>query len=104
MKNSMILYGKYVGYKSVFDLINEDNLYPAVCKIVSAAEKYSLSGDVFKAYLALLIINDENAFSIACEKRDIPKCSIYSVAMNDIKVLRSLFNAENKNDYLAQCI
>lgn len=104
MKNSMILYGKYDGYKSIFDLINEDNLYPAVCKIVSAAEKYSLSGDVFKAYLALLIINDENAFSIACEKRDIPKGSIYSVAMNDIKVLRSLFNAEIKNDYLAQCI
>ena len=104
MENSMILYGKYDGYKNVFDLVNEKDLYPAVCEIVTAAEKHSLSGDVFKAYLALLIINDENAFSIACEKRDMPKGSIYWVALNDIKVLRSLFNAELKNDSVAQCL
>lgn len=104
MENSMILYGKYDGYKNVFDLVNEKDLYPAVCEIVTAAEKHSLSDDIFKAYLALLIINDENAFSIACEKRDRPKGSIYWVALNDIKVLRSLFNAEIKNDSVAQCI
>lgn len=104
MENSMILYGKYDGYKNVFDLVNEKDLYPAVCEIVTAAEKHSMGGDVFKAYLALLIINDENAFSIACEKRDMPKGSIYWVALNDIKVLRSLFNAKIENASVAQCL
>ncbi len=104
MENSMILYGKYDGYKNVFDLVNGESPNTAVGEIISQAEKHSLCGDIFKAYLALLIINDENAFSLACEKRDMPKGSIYWVALNDIKVLRSLFNAEIKNDSVAQCI
>ncbi len=103
MKDTMMLYGKYNGYQNIYDLIEENNLYTAVNRIVSAAEKYSLSGDILKAYLALLIINDENAFSIACEKREIPNGSIYNIAMNDMQILRSLFNTEIRNDFISNC-
>ena len=100
MKNTMILYGKHSSYKSIFDLVNGNDVSSAVAEIVSAAEKYSLSGNIFKAYLSLLIINDENAFSLACEKRNMPTGGIYQIALNDIKALRELFNfdfAESKN-------
>ncbi|MBQ8227575.1 MAG: ATP-binding protein [Clostridia bacterium] len=98
MENSMILYGKYSGYKSVFDLVNKLNTNSAVSEIVSVAEKYTLSGNIYKAYLALLIINDENAFSLACEKRDMPTGGVYTIALNDIKTLRELFNCNLAED------
>ncbi|MBQ8784243.1 MAG: ATP-binding protein [Clostridia bacterium] len=98
MENSMILYGKYSGYKSIFDLASGNDVNSAVAEIVSAAEKYSLSGNIFKAYLSLLIINDENAFSLACEKRDMPTGGIYQIALNDIKALRGLFNCDLAKD------
>ncbi len=102
MENSMILYGKYNGYKNIFNLINDNDPFSAVSQIISEAERYSLQGDILKAYLSLLIINDENAFSLACEKREMETGSIYNIALNDAKVLRSLFNAEIKNDFIAQ--
>lgn len=102
MNNSMILYGKYDGYKHLFNLIDEKDVCAAVNSIVSAAEEYSLRGDVFKAYLSLLIINDENAFSLACEKRDLPEGTIYDIAINDTEILRNLFNSEIKNEFVAK--
>lgn len=98
MENSMILYGKYNDYKSVFNLGNGNDVNSAVAEIVSAAEKYSFSGNIYKAYLALLIINDENAFSLACEKREMPQGGVYSIALNDIKTLRELFNFDFSKD------
>lgn len=92
MKNSMILFGKYDGYKSISDLIDGVDVNNALCEIVSLAEKHSLSGNIYKAYIAYLIMNDENAFSLACEKRDMPKSGVYSVALKDISCLKKLFD------------
>ncbi len=90
----MILYGKYKGYEAIFNLAKGIDVNQSVCSIVSASEKYSLSGNIFKSYLALLIMNDENAFSLACEKRPMPTAGVYSVALNDISVLNKLFNTD----------
>lgn len=92
MENSMILYGRTDGYRNIFNLINERDFNVSVKSIVSAAEKYSLHGNIYKAYIALMIINDENAFSLACEKREMPTGGIYNIALNDIKILKQLFD------------
>lgn len=92
MTNTMILYGKQDGYRNIFNIVNTTDVNPSIGEIVSVAEKYSLSGNIFKAYLAFLIINDENAFSLSCEKRSLSESGVYHVAMNDIRILRELFN------------
>ncbi len=95
----MILYGKLDGYKNIFNLTSSADFNQSVKNIVTAAEKYSLNGNIYKAYIALMIMNDENAFSLACEKRDMPTSGVYSIALNDIKILKQLFDydfAENE--------
>ncbi len=91
MENTMILYGKGKLYKHLFNLIDGKDVAAAIKKISSTAEKFSLSGNVIQGALALEILNDENAFSLSCEKREIPTGSIYKIALNDISVLRKLF-------------
>ncbi len=91
MEKNMILYGSGKLYGHLFNLIDGKDINSAVKKISSTAEKFSLSGNVIKSALALEILNDENAFSFSCEKRQMPDGGIYKIALKDIAVLRKLF-------------
>ena len=98
MPDSMILYGKYDGYKAIHSIINDDdNFFDAVFAVSQTAEKYSLSGNVIKAYLALLMMNDENPFSLSCEKREMQKGGAYSLALSDAEILRNAYFYDFKN-------
>ncbi len=98
----MILYGKSEGYRNIFNLTEGIDFNNCINNIVSAAEKYWFNGNIYKAYIAWLIINDENAFSLACEKRDMPEDGVYHIALKDMAVLKKLFdfdfcNSNNKD-------
>ena len=91
MKKELVFFGRYDGYKNVSDLIDGENIAQAVYNIGAAAERYSLGGNVIKAYLSLLMIYDENPFSLSCEKSSMQKGGAYSLALEDAAVLRQMF-------------
>lgn len=56
------------------------------------AAKYNLQGDIFKAYIAYLLISEENAFSLQCERGEAPRKSLNDIALADITKLFYIFN------------
>lgn len=66
-------------------------LYNCVNKLIELAEQYGFEGNVWHNYLALLLANNENAYSTACEIVGDVEGSINKVALNDFRVFRSLF-------------
>lgn len=95
----MLLYGKNRPY---------DGLYPGVSdgttlyEMIALAERYHLSGNLRQAYLAWLIMTDENPFSLSLE-RNPSGGSVEQFAKSDIEELYNLFFAVNEqpalNDY-----
>ena len=73
----MVLYGRNISYEYAMeiykatkeDAYSEEKFEKAVNEILKVAQEYKLSGDCFCNYIAWLIINDENPFSIDCEMK-----------------------------------
>lgn len=84
----MILYGKNELWKR---FSASDEIY----ELLSFAEKYGVEGNLIKAKIAWLIMNDENPFSLSVE-RNAETGSVLEVAKKDLKEIRKLFfmNAE----------
>lgn len=83
----MILYGKNELSRELL-LENEQGDYA----LLAFAEKYRVSGNLNKAKIAWIIMNDENPFSLSAE-RNKSEGSISVVAQRDIVTLRKLFFA-----------
>ena len=61
-------------------------------KLIGFAAKYNLSGDIFKAYIAYLLICEENAYSLQCERGEAPRKSLSEIALADSAKLFDIFN------------
>lgn len=81
----MILYGKNE-FSTEFLLENEQNIYT----LLNFAEKYGITGNLPKAKIAWIIMNDENPFSLSAERND-GSGSAATIARKDIAELRKLF-------------
>lgn len=73
---------------------NEDNARPAAGELLDFAAEYGLSGNIWHAYIAYLVATDENAFSLACERRGMPTGSICEIAVSDMDAVIALFDAD----------
>lgn len=67
--------------------------YDMLQSLIKAAERNQWNGDLWKNYVLELVLNDENIFSLACERSgEKISAGLYQSALNDIAVLKELFN------------
>mgnify|MGYP000069227693 CR=1 FL=1 len=60
--------------------------------LVETAGAYGFSGNLWHCYLTFLLVNNENAFSTACEIRGAVNGSINELALNDFGVFKALYD------------
>ncbi len=66
-------------------------LFESVYGLIEMAEKHGFEGNLWQDYLTFLLVNDENAYSMACEITGAVKGSINRAAVHDFAIFRSLF-------------
>ena len=95
----MVIYGRSISYDYALDIYealtngntySEEKFERAVNEILKIAQEYKLSGNCFQNYLAWLIINDENPFSVDCEMKK-NENSLKRFAETDISFMRKMF-------------
>lgn len=67
-----------------------------VSHILKISEKMGFNGNLWQDYLAYNLANDENAFSLSCERKGRTEGSINIAAINDMQILRQMFAADLK--------
>jgi hypothetical protein len=80
----MVLFGKQKIY-SLF--MGEPNPYD----LLETAEKYSFSGNIWQNIISLALIEDENPYSLSCERKKSGKGSLETYALKDIGEIRRIF-------------
>lgn len=66
--------------------------FTCVNGLVETAGAYGFSGNLWHCYLTFLLVNNENAFSTACEIRGAVDGSINELALNDFAVFKELYD------------
>ncbi len=65
-----------------------------VSHILEVSEKMGFNGNLWQDYLAYNLANDENSYSLSCERRGRMEGSINKAALIDMAVYRELFNTD----------
>ena len=65
-----------------------------VSHILEVSEKMGFNGNLWQDYLAYNLANDENSYSLSCERRGRMEGSIDKAALLDMAVYRELFNTD----------
>lgn len=65
-----------------------------VSHILEVSEKMGFNGNLWQDYLAYNLANDENSYSLSCERRGRMEGSINKAALLDMSVYRELFNTD----------
>lgn len=65
-----------------------------VSHILEVSEKKGFNGNLWQDYLAYNLANDENSYSLSCERRGRMEGSINKAALLDMAVYRELFNTD----------
>lgn len=65
-----------------------------VSHILEVSEKMGFNGNLWQDYLAYNLANDENSYSLSCERRGRMEGSINKAALLDMAVYRELFNTD----------
>lgn len=69
----------------------ESLFYECLKSLMELAENYGLEGNLWHSFLAFLLVNNENAYSRACEIRGAVKGSINEIAKHDFAILMNYF-------------
>lgn len=65
-----------------------------VSHILEVSEKMGFNGNLWQDYLAYNLANDENSYSLSCERRGRMEGNINKAALLDMSVYRELFNTD----------
>lgn len=65
-----------------------------VSHILEVSEKMGFNGNLWQDYLTYNLANDENSYSLSCERRGRMEGSINKAALLDMAVYRELFNTD----------
>lgn len=68
--------------------------YNCVNRLIEVTDNYGLEGNLYHSFLAFLLANNENAFSMSCEKIGEREGSVNEIALNDFEIFRELFNVD----------
>lgn len=82
--------------REVLDLYKE-KIYLSVHRLVDFAGIYGFEKNLWQNYLTLLLVNNENVFSTACEIRGVENGTLLELAMHDFLIFRELFLYDFKN-------
>jgi len=94
----LVLYGRSINYEYALEIYraiaendySQEKFEKAINEILKVAQEYKLSGDCFCNYIAWLIINDENPFSVDCEMKNTDN-TLKEFALSDISFIRKIF-------------
>lgn len=70
----------------------EDQICDAVRDLIELAERCGFDGNLWHCYLADLLVNAENAYSLACELREEPSGTIRELVSRDFEILKFYFD------------
>ena len=68
--------------------------YEYVNRLIEVTDNYGLEGNLYHSFLAFLLSDNENAFSMSCEKVGEKEGSINDMAKHDFEIFRELFNID----------
>ena len=68
--------------------------YDCVNKLIEVTDAYGLEGNLYHSFLTFLLVNNENAFSISCEKIGNREGSINTIAKSDLEIFKGLFDVD----------
>lgn len=71
-----------------------DSYFDAVNQLIEIAQHYGFEGNIWHNYLTLLLVNNENAFSTACEIVGKVDGTINELALRDFKIFKELFELD----------
>lgn len=69
-------------------------IYSCVNRLIEVTDNYGLEGNLFHSFLAFLLANNENAFSMSCERLGDKEGSINAIALGDLEIFKELFNVD----------
>lgn len=69
-----------------------NSFYQCFHELVELAGSHGFEGNLWHNFLTFLLINNENAYSTACEKRGNVGGSMEKIALHDISIFKSLFD------------
>ena len=72
------------------------NFFQCIHQLVEMAGHYGFSGNLWHNYLTYLLVNNENAFSTACEIVGPVEGSINAFARHDFEIFKQLFDFDMK--------
>ena len=81
----------------IYDEIMNDNLRNSsrfVSLLIKLAERYNLYGNLFNSLLTNLLINNENSFTLALERKKVIAPNLKAVVMNDFETIFMMFNTD----------
>ena len=84
--------------ESCFNMYNElingnlKNSNKFVSLLIKLAEIYNLYDNLFNSLLTYLLINNENSFTLALERKKPISSNLKAVVMNDFKIIFNMFN------------
>lgn len=84
--------------ESCFNMYNElingnlKNSNKFLSLLIKLAEKYNLYDNLFNSLLTYLLINNENSFTLALERKKPISSNLKAVVMNDFKIIFNMFN------------
>lgn len=66
--------------------------YDCVNRLIELSAAHGFYGNLWHDYLAFIMVNSENAYSVACEKRGAVEGSLNNIAYHDFEIIRKLFS------------
>ena len=70
----------------------ESLLYESLNQLMELAVSHGFEGNLWHSFLAFLLVNNENAYSKACEIRGEVEGSVNQIVLHDFEIIKSLFD------------
>ena len=70
----------------------ESLLYESLNQLMELAVSHGFEGNLWHSFLAFLLVNNENAYSKACEIRGKVEGSVNQIILHDFEIIKSLFD------------
>lgn len=67
-------------------------LYESLKELMELAESHGFEGNLWHCFLAFLLVNNENAYSRACEMRGEVEGSLNEIVLHDFTIIKTLFD------------
>lgn len=77
-----------------FALYPNNNLhaYDLIGRLIDFSERHAVQGNCWQYYIAYFIASNENTFSLACERKDKVRGTLFEFAYDDCHILMDIFN------------